>query len=662
MADITFVSVPPKSLQQTIDGNATTFKLTDINDWNGTALSSASFGTYAWAVFRNSTNTRIEFMRIDPASITSATSPITIVKRGLAFDGADTEVAANKLTWTQNDTIVELGTHSPQILNYTVRTEGNQTINGIKTFSSLPETTAGNAVTDNQLVRYAQALALLTGSATVSKTVVAGTAGETIVAGNLVYLKASDGRWWLADADTAVSVENVNMGIAQGAGTAGNTITNGVLTYGLDTNQTGLTANSVYYASNTAGQISLTPGTKEVTVGYALSSTTLLFNYRFNQGLTEDQQDALDNATGGALTGANPVVSNNDTTGTGLLQRASAVVNKVDGVEQFTATENISSGQAVCSRYIQADGGIQIDTTTVKTSASGGTTFSDTTNITVGSNNNRALVVFVSAQRTSGSHTGLTVTINGSVATETILTANTGTNPNSLTIRGYVVFNPPTGVSTVLVEGTSNGNGWGVVTSIYSAYNVDTSGVDASSGQGIWTKISSNSITQVTNGASIFSCNIDSGTLVSFATNAQSNTISQNAVPYPTSGFSGTSPVSGSKAITTSSPVICITNIALKPVTPITYGGVALTTASNPTNAVNLNKYDTFIGFATETKTSGQTINVRTIGNVTGLSGLSAGILYYLSNTAGAIATSAGTNSKKVGFSLSTTELRLNTD
>jgi hypothetical protein len=376
---------------------------------------------------------------------------------------------------------------------------------------------------------------------------------------------------------------------------------------------------------------------------------------------TQNENDALVGTSGTAVSSSNKLVDNTDTTGTGLIQRASALTNFVSSVESFTATETITAGQSVVSRYIQADGGGQVDTTATKRTAGSGTTFSDTFNITVASNNDRALVVFVSANRASGGATsGLTTTINGTPVTATQVTGNTGTNANNYAIWSYVVFNPPTGVNSILVEGTSNGQTWNVNSTAYSLYNIDDTAIDAFSGVGIWTEVSSNSITQVTNGAVILSANIDIAALVAFSDNAQSSAVTQNNAPYLTTGFSGTSPNSGSKTVTTATPVICISNIALRPATVITFGGVALSSASTPTNSVNLDKYNTFLGFATESKTSGQAILVRTSGTMTGLSGITQGVPYYLSNTAGTIATTAGTNSKKIGFGLSTTEVRLN--
>jgi len=296
------ISIPPKVLSQSIISSSSSFKLNNIEGWNGSDLTSSDLGTQAFVAFLNADKTRLELMEIDPATIASAS--ITILKRGLDFGGAQTEVTANKLDWTANETIVLLGTDTPQLLKQLVDLATDQTIAGVKTFSSIPLTTGGNATTDNQLVRYAQALALATGTANINRVVVAGTAGETITIGQFIYLKISDGRWWLADADTAATVDNIVLGIAQGAGTAGNAITSGVLLFGLDSNQTGLTTNTKYYASNTAGGISTSAGTTNVTVGFSQSTTSILFYPRYDQLLTANQQAAL------AGTSSTPSASN----------------------------------------------------------------------------------------------------------------------------------------------------------------------------------------------------------------------------------------------------------------------------------------------------------------------------------------------------------------
>jgi len=139
MSTINPTTVPSKRLAESITGASTSFKLNSITGWDGNSLTSADFGSVAYAVFRNSAGTLMEIMEIDPTTITSASSPITINKRGLKFTGdLTTEVSGNKLTWVKGDTIVELGTHVPQLLKSFVDIYAAQTIAGVKTFSSSP--------------------------------------------------------------------------------------------------------------------------------------------------------------------------------------------------------------------------------------------------------------------------------------------------------------------------------------------------------------------------------------------------------------------------------------------------------------------------------------------------------------------------------------------
>lgn len=84
--------------------------------------------------------------------------------------------------------------------------------------------------------------------------------------------------------------------------------------------------------------------------------------------------------------------------------------------------------------------------------------------------------------------------------------------------------------------------------------------------------------------------------------------------------------------------------------------GLATATGSSPTY------YNNFVGFAQASGGSNATIPV-TIGGInTNQSGLTVGSTYFLSNTPGAIATSAGTNSRKVGLSTATTAILVKFD
>jgi len=118
-----FLSIPPKKLSQSITSSSSSFKLNNIKSWKRNALgvtinlASSDFGTTAYGCFRNDTGTKIEIFAFDPATI--ASSSITILKRGLDFNGdLTTETTNYKLDWSANETTVQLGTDVPQLFQY----------------------------------------------------------------------------------------------------------------------------------------------------------------------------------------------------------------------------------------------------------------------------------------------------------------------------------------------------------------------------------------------------------------------------------------------------------------------------------------------------------------------------------------------------------------
>ncbi len=109
------------------------------------------------------------------------------------------------------------------------------------------------------------------------------TAGETIAFGDIVYLKAADSQWYLADADADATAGAVRIAIAVTAGTDNNPMT--ILTYGkirADANFPTLTVGAPAYISNTPGDIQTAQpsGTDDVIriVGYANTTDELFFN------------------------------------------------------------------------------------------------------------------------------------------------------------------------------------------------------------------------------------------------------------------------------------------------------------------------------------------------------------------------------------------------
>lgn len=153
MATVKPLSVPTKRLQASITVSASAFQVSDILGWNGSALTSADFGTLAYCVLRDANSTVVEFMEIDPATI--ASTSITINKRGLNYSGDyTTELASRKLSWVKGS-LVEFGASIPQLLQHYVTDIGDQTIAGIKTFTSspiVPEPTTATQVASKNYV------------------------------------------------------------------------------------------------------------------------------------------------------------------------------------------------------------------------------------------------------------------------------------------------------------------------------------------------------------------------------------------------------------------------------------------------------------------------------------------------------------------------------
>lgn len=86
--------------------------------------------------------------------------------------------------------------------------------------------------------------------------------------------------------------------------------------------------------------------------------------------------------------------------------------------------------------------------------------------------------------------------------------------------------------------------------------------------------------------------------------------------------------------------------------------GKIIQTSANASYAA---RYNSFVGFATSAIASGATGTV-TLEGIFAHGSLTAGSTYFLSNTLGAIATSAGANSRKIGLALDTTNILIKQD
>lgn len=315
-----------------VTATATSITLTSFKQIDGsTNLTTADFGSIGYAVLEPGTSREESISFTTVTQNANGTATLTGVVRGLQFVSPYTTSSALKQAHAGGTPFIL--TNSASYYEEFVDVRNTQDVSGVKTFTTVPKTSAGDPVDATDLARKQYVDDTVNGGAVSNnRTVVAGTAGETITTGQLVYFDETDNEWKLTDADTASTVDRVLLGIAQGAGTNGNAITGGVLILGTDANQTGLTIGDKMFASNTAGAIANSAGTTEVEVGIAKSATELYFNPRYASMPTADETDAL------AGTSGTPSASNKFVT---------ALDTSFGNFVTFTFGETIAIGEAV---------------------------------------------------------------------------------------------------------------------------------------------------------------------------------------------------------------------------------------------------------------------------------------------------------------------------
>lgn len=297
-----------------ITSTDTSITLTSFATPDGTAIAMANLGDTGYITLEPGTSREENISFTGLTTNASGTVTLTGVARGLKFVSPFTETASLKKAHA-GGTVAVLS-NSSAFYNELVAGDSDKTITATYTFTTpnYPKmSSATTAPTDDEELatkKYVDDVAS-GGTASINRIVVAGDAGETLIAGQFVYFNETDKEWRKTNATTAAGSENVLLGIAQGAGTNGNPISGGVLLQGIDSNQSALTVGSLYYLMNTAGEIATTAGTKEVEVGYAKSATQIEFVPRFKHYLTEDQKDALA-GTSGTPSATNKYVTDED--------------------------------------------------------------------------------------------------------------------------------------------------------------------------------------------------------------------------------------------------------------------------------------------------------------------------------------------------------------
>lgn len=199
---------------------------------------------------------------------TALTNIISISKQGASSSGFSQYHRAGATV-----TITDWAILSRMLNNLTGAT-------GFDSATNLGYDDAPTGLTGNQFATVNYVLSVVNGgTVTFDQQVAANqTLGETIAVNEMVYFKEADQRWWKADADVVASYNQVKIGFAKTAGVAGGSAV--IAISGVVSGFSGLTPGSKYYLSNTAGGISTSAGTVEVFLGWALSTTTLLFSPR----------------------------------------------------------------------------------------------------------------------------------------------------------------------------------------------------------------------------------------------------------------------------------------------------------------------------------------------------------------------------------------------
>lgn len=314
-----------------------------------------------------------------------------------------------------------------------------------------------------------------------------------------------------------------------------------------------------------------------------------------------------------------------------------------------TASESITAGDALSAFYYQADGGIQYDNKATTTGSASSITYS----FTVGNNSNRVLLAVLTTNSGSGADSA-TPSYGGIAMTQ--VGANQDFGGFNRT-RVFRLFAPATGANNFTITFSFASTNYSLA--LYSYYGVSQSALDGSA-QATATTVN---YTPTQAGVLVFTA-VTASSAPTGGSNMQLNQQTSSVTGgsyYIFSGDSGhilQANVAGTFSATGGS---AINVVALAPATSPSFNYVAKSSASSTTNTIQTNKYDNFVGFALNSASAGQSVAVQT-GGMFLTTGLTAFATYYLANSSGTIATSAGSNSKKVGRTISTTQLLIKQD
>lgn len=269
------------SLATDIAVGGTTATLSSATDDDGVSLPA---GRYFFTI--DGSNSSKEHISCD-LSGSSLTNIKTVTRQGVESTGV-----ARKHRIGATVTITDFG-HIKYM---------NDLISGATTFNSsapLGYDGAPASLTGNQFATVSYVLATVSGGTVVfdQQLISNQTSGEALAINDFVYYKEADAKWYKVDADTTTTYEGLQTGFNKTTA-AGADITIQVAISGPVSGFSGLTAGSKYYASTTAGAITDTAPTNSMFAGWALTTTTFLFNPNQKTIPTQKEKDAMVGSTG----------------------------------------------------------------------------------------------------------------------------------------------------------------------------------------------------------------------------------------------------------------------------------------------------------------------------------------------------------------------------
>lgn len=281
------------SLASAVNIGDTTATLSSATDSDGVALPA---GKYGFTIDRGTAGK--EYIVAD-LSGTALTGVLSITRQGASASGFDT---------------YHRGGASVEITDWAILSRILNNLSGATGFDSgvnLGYDAAPAGLTGNQFATVNYVLSVVAGGAVSfdQQVVTNQTAGENLTAGNIVYFKESDQKWWKADADLTATFDQLKLGVALATVSADASVSIGIS--GPIAQFSGLTLGSRYYLSNTAGGVSTSAGTNRVFLGWALTATTIIFSPREIEIPTGGQRDAMAGTTD-TPSSTNPFMTRND--------------------------------------------------------------------------------------------------------------------------------------------------------------------------------------------------------------------------------------------------------------------------------------------------------------------------------------------------------------